>query len=72
MGWLGVIAGRQILSNIPQTALYWLAVGGILYTSGIIFLVWRKIPYNHTIWHIFVLGGSLSHVFAVYNLVPSI
>lgn len=71
MGWLGVIAGQQILSNIPQTSLYWLAVGGILYTSGIIFLAWRKIPYNHTIWHIFVLGGSLCHVFAVYNLVPS-
>lgn len=68
MGWLGVLAGRQILSTIPQTSLYWLAVGGILYTSGIIFLAWRKIPYNHTIWHIFVLGGSLCHFFAVYSL----
>lgn len=70
MGWLGVIVGRQILSSIPQPALYWLAVGGVLYTGGIIFFVWRKIPYNHTIWHLFVLAGSLCHLVAVYNLVP--
>jgi len=72
MGWLGVIAGRQILFNIPKSALQWLLVGGLCYMGGIVFLAWRKIPYNHTIWHIFVLAGSFFHFLAVYQLVPHI
>jgi hemolysin III len=68
MGWLGVIAGKQMLVNIPHISLYWLAIGGVLYTSGIFFLAWRKIPYNHAIWHLFVLAGSISHFIAIYQL----
>jgi len=69
MGWLGVIVGRQMLLTLPKPALYWLAIGGLCYTGGIVFLAWRKIPYNHTIWHIFVLAGSFFHFLAVYQLV---
>jgi len=72
MGWLSVIIGRTLLSHIPQPALIWLAVGGMIYTVGIIFLAWRKIPYGHTIWHFFVLGGSICHYFAVVELLPTI
>ena len=72
MGWLSVIIGRTMLSHIPQPALIWLAVGGVIYTVGIIFLAWRKIPYGHTIWHFFVLGGSICHYFAVVELLPII
>ena len=72
MGWLSVIIGRTMLSHIPQPALIWLAVGGVIYSVGIIFLAWRKIPYGHTIWHFFVLGGSICHYFAVVELLPTI
>jgi hemolysin III len=68
MGWLGVVAIRQMLEAVPPAGLIWLAAGGVLYTIGVIFLAIRRIPYNHTIWHFFVLGGSLCHYFAVLVL----
>lgn len=68
MGWLSLIAGRQLITNLPQDILFWIAAGGVLYTAGITFLLLRKIPFRHTIWHLFVLGGSLCHYFAVYKL----
>ena len=71
MGWLGVIVGRQLLAQIPQTSLYWLALGGVIYTVGLIFLAVRRIPYNHAIWHGFVLAASICHFLAVYNLLPN-
>lgn len=72
MGWLCIIAGKEFLANIPQSSLVWLALGGVIYTIGIIFLAWRKLPYGHTIWHLFVLGGSICHFFAVMGLLPAI
>ena len=68
MGWLCVIAGRQLILRLNSETLIWLALGGVLYTAGITFLVIRKIPYRHAIWHIFVLAGSLCHYFAVIKL----
>lgn len=72
MGWLCLIAGKELFSNIPVEILVWLALGGALYTLGITFLVWQKIPYNHTIWHFFVLAASACHYFAVLKLVPGV
>lgn len=72
MGWLCVIAGKELLVSVPQVSLIWLAVGGVIYTIGIIFLAWRKIPYGHAIWHLFVLGGSACHYFAVANLLSTV
>ncbi|RDA69184.1 hemolysin III family protein, partial [Hafnia paralvei] len=43
-----------------------LAIGGIVYTLGVIFYVSKRIPYNHAIWHAFVLGGCACHFFAIY------
>ena len=69
MGW-SVLAFFQPLYNLLDIhGLYLLILGGLFYTFGIIFFVWQKIPYNHTIWHIFVLGGSISHYFAILNYV---
>ncbi len=65
MGWLCVIALREMLVSIPSGGLIWLAVGGVLYTTGVIFYVWHKLPFNHAIWHLFVLAGSVSHFFAI-------
>jgi hemolysin III len=70
MGWLGVIVIRQIFASLPPAGLVWLAAGGAFYTVGVIFLAIRRIPYNHTIWHFFVLGGSLCHYLAMIYLLP--
>jgi len=68
MGWLCVIAIKPMLENLPSTSLWLLAAGGLFYTSGVIFYGWKKLPYSHAIWHLFVLGGSVCHYFAVMHL----
>lgn len=68
MGWLCVIAGRELILRVPAEGLFWLALGGLLYTVGVLFYAWRKLPYGHTIWHLFVLGGSICHYLAVLSL----
>ncbi len=65
MGWLCVIALKQMLISIPSGGLVWLAVGGLVYTVGVIFYASHELPYNHAIWHLFVLGGSICHYFAI-------
>jgi len=71
MGWLAVIAVRPMFSLVPTTGLVWLAAGGLLYTAGVVFFAWKRIPYHHVIWHVFVLGGSSCHYFAVlYSVLP--
>ncbi len=69
MGCLAVVGIRQILVSIPPTGVILLAAGGAVYISGVIFYAWKKIPYNHVIWHFFVLGGSTLHFFAIFTLV---
>ena len=71
MGWMGVFAFRQMLINVPQLGVTMLFAGGIVYTLGVIFYAWEKLPYNHAIWHLFVLGGSICHFFAVATLVKA-
>lgn len=66
MGWLIVVATKPIISILPTGILYLLIVGGLCYSLGIIFYVTPKIPYNHTIWHIFVLVGSFTHFLGYY------
>ena len=71
MGWLGVIAARPMVAHVPANALIWLLAGGLTYNAGVIFYVYRRIPYSHAIWHVFVLAGSICHYFAVFStLIP--
>ncbi len=65
MGWLAVIAARPLLVMVPRAGLLWLLAGGLLYTLGVVFYAWKRIPYNHVIWHVFVIAGSTCHYFAV-------
>lgn len=65
MGYLCVFIFKDMLISIPMGGIIWLAVGGLLYTVGVVFYAMQKIPYMHAIWHLFVLGGSISHFFAV-------
>ncbi len=73
MGWLCVVAARPIIEMVPAGALWWLAAGGIVYTAGTIFYHNRRVPYSHAIWHLFVIGGSACHYFAIsrYVLLPA-
>jgi len=71
LGWLGVVAAKEMIQRLPTMALIWVAVGGFSYTVGILFAAWRRLPYSHTIWHLFVLAGSISHYIAVVNLPPN-
>lgn len=61
MGWLIMIAVKPMLEMIPQGLFTWLLTGGLMYTFGVIFYLWKRIPFNHGIWHLFVLGGSTVH-----------
>ena len=61
MGWMGLIAAKPLFDTIPIEAFMWIIIGGVSYTTGVIFYTWNRLPYHHTIWHGFVLLGSLSH-----------
>ncbi|QOR37155.1 hemolysin III family protein [Billgrantia diversa] len=69
MGWLIVFAGDELSASLPTAGIALLAAGGITYTLGVIFFAVSAIPFNHAIWHLFVLGGSTFHYFAVYAAV---
>ena len=61
MGWMALIAVKPLFHAIPIESFIWIIVGGFSYTCGVIFYSWVRLPYHHTIWHIFVLAGSISH-----------
>jgi hemolysin III len=65
MGWLIAIAAKPLIGSLSPGGLALVISGGAVYTSGLIFYAWRRLPYHHTIWHLFVLIGSLLHFFAV-------
>lgn len=69
MGWLALVAVKPMLLRVPLSGLLWLLAGGVLYTVGVVFYAWKKVPYNHAIWHGFVLAGSTCHYFAVLSSV---
>jgi hemolysin III len=70
MGWLCVFALDAIVAAVPAASFGWLLAGGIIYTSGIVFFVLdRWYPWCHEIWHVFVVGGSVSHYYAILLLV---
>ena len=65
MGWLVLIAIRPVVLALPVGGIVWLVIGGASYTLGVIFFAWDRLPFNHAIWHLFVLGGSICHFFAI-------
>ncbi|WP_030071107.1 PAQR family membrane homeostasis protein TrhA [Halomonas alkaliantarctica] len=69
MGWMIVLASREMAASLSVTGIALLATGGIIYTLGVIFYAVRAIPYNHAIWHLFVMAGSVCHYIAVYSAV---
>ncbi|MFH1850758.1 MAG: hemolysin III family protein [Candidatus Neomarinimicrobiota bacterium] len=67
MGALILFAIKPLLEMVPLGMTIWLLVGGACYIVGLIFYAWERLPYNHAIWHLFVIGGSVCHVFAVFR-----
>lgn len=66
MGWQVVFAINPLLENLSEQGLFWLFAGGVFYTVGALLYSIKKIPYNHAIFHFFVLAGSLSHFVSIY------
>ncbi|MCA1764567.1 MAG: hemolysin III family protein [Cryomorphaceae bacterium] len=68
MGWLIVAAPASFQEAIPDSLVLWIAVGGVFYTIGVLFYLVKKIPYHHAIWHVFVLGGAVSHYICIWKI----
>lgn len=68
MGWLVVFSPESFTANMPNVQFFWIAFGGALYTVGVLFYLVKKIPYHHAIWHIFVLGGAISHYVGIFKI----
>jgi hemolysin III len=66
MGWMCVTVMDDLVSAMSPLGFKLLLGGGILYSLGVIFYVTKRIPYNHAIWHLFVLGGALAHFLCIY------
>lgn len=72
MGWLALFFIRPLVQSLSTTGAVMLVTGGVVYTLGVIFYVMDKVPYMHTIWHFFVLGGSICHWVAVnFTILPN-
>lgn len=67
MGWLIVFDYTNTANALGTDGVFWLFAGGLFYTVGIVFYVIERIPYNHVIWHFFVLGGAICHFFMIFN-----
>lgn len=72
MGWLVLVAIKPLLAALPAGGIKLLLAGGLCYTGGAGFYLWKRLPYHHAVWHLFVLAGSACHWAAVYlHVVPA-
>jgi len=67
MGSVIIVAIYPLVQNLSTMGLIWLLIGMVTYTLGVIFYLWEKLPFAHGIFHLFVLGGSIAHFFAIYH-----
>lgn len=65
MGWMAVVAIVPLIRTLHGLGTMWLVLGGALYTLGCIFYLWKRLPYGHPIWHLFVLAASICHFFCI-------
>lgn len=69
MGWVIIIAVRPMLSNVNEFSLWFLLIGGLFYTVGIIFYAVKKVKYFHSVWHLFTVAGSVFQFFSVLFMI---
>lgn len=65
MGWMIIIAIVPFVKSVDKGGIILVAISGLCYSLGVIFYKWKSLPFNHAIWHLFVLAGSIFHFFAV-------
>ena len=68
MSWIVIIAVKPLLKAAPASFLIWMLIGGLAYCFGVIFYTAKRMPYHHSVWHLFVLGGSVCHFFGMLQL----
>lgn len=69
MGWMAIFLAKALFEALGLAGIAWMAVGGLFYSLGIIPFLWERLPFNHAVWHIFVMGGSACHYFAIMRYV---
>ena len=69
MGWIGLVACVQLWNNLTAMQFGWMVAGGLCYTGGVPFYLWKSRPYAHVVWHLFVLGGVACHFVAILSLI---
>lgn len=67
LGWMAIVVIKSLMANMPLSIFGWILGGGLAYTFGIIFYKWRSLTYQHSIWHVFVLAGTLLQYVAIYK-----
>lgn len=65
MGWTLLFILPLMIRSIPERGLWFILAGGLSYTIGVIFYLWRRMKFSHAVWHLFVIGGSVCFFFAV-------
>lgn len=65
LGWIGIVALEPLLDRLPLGALVLLGAGGVLYSLGVPFHVWSRLPFHNVIWHAFVLVAAICHLLAI-------
>lgn len=71
MGWIVLVALKPLAESLPMGGLVTLFGGGVFYTAGVIFYAWKRLPYHHAVWHLFVILGSACHVVSVlFYVIP--
>ena len=65
MGWMLVWSGKDFFKEMPISVVLLIIIGGLLYSIGVIFYLWRKWFWHHAIWHLFVLAAAICHYVAV-------
>ncbi len=70
LGWMIVFIIKPLIANMPSHIFLFVLVSGIFYSIGVVFYLWKKLNYHHAVWHVFVLAGTVTHFFAVYNSIP--
>ncbi|NNF35278.1 MAG: hemolysin III family protein [Saprospiraceae bacterium] len=66
LGWMVVLIYKPITSDMSDLVFNWLVIGGLSYTLGVFFYLWKQLKYHHAVWHLFVLGGTFSHFLSIY------
>ena len=69
IGWIGVVAFRQLWHNLTSMQFGWMVAGGLCYTAGVPFYLWKRRSFAHAVWHLFVLGGVACHFVAISSLI---